>query len=206
MNKLDQHKEKAIQILRNDPVLKRLLEQHELPSPVVENDIYRVLLHSIVSQQLSTKAASTIWNRFLSLFPKKYPSPEILIELDEEKLRTSGLSRQKASYLKAIAGEALEGNLKDEVVFAMDDKSVHEHLTRIKGVGPWTVEMIMIFALGKMDVFPASDLGIQIAMKELYSINKERKALIRQMQSIAEDWRPYRSYASLLLWEFKDQR
>ncbi len=164
------------------------------------------MLNSIVSQQLSVRAAETIFNRFCALFPDTYPIPEKLLETPVEQLRAVGLSNQKATYLKNVAAYALDNNFDNQAWDSMSDEDVMNMLTQIKGVGRWTTEMILIFTLKRPDIFPADDLGIQQAMTRLCGLTSTGKALHSDMIMHAEIWRPYRSTACRLLWRWKDQR
>jgi DNA-3-methyladenine glycosylase II len=172
--------------------------------PQKQRDIYFRLMRAISGQQLSVKAASTIWERFINLFPDKYPHPSLVLEIDIEKMRQAGLSYQKARYIKAIADFALQNDITYERLIKMEDEEIILYLTSIKGVGRWTVEMILMFSLGRKDVFPADDLGIINAMKKLYNLRSTGKALRLRCIKIAEKWRPYRSHACFYLWPYKD--
>lgn len=171
-----------------------------------EPDLYRALLHAIISQQLSIKAADTIHGRFLALFPDQAPSPQYLLDLDLEILRSVGISRQKARYLQSVAVFTLEGQLQHEVVAALKDEEALAHLTRIKGVGRWTAQMLLMFSLGRPDVLPVDDVGIQNAMRALYGIRVKDKALPRRMAILARPWRPYRSTVCRYLWRWVHAR
>lgn len=195
----------AIDHLRSDPVLSTILTDFEMRAPRWEPDGYFVLMKSIVSQQLSTKAAATIWGRFLDRFAERYPQPEVVLNMSMEQLRACGLSGQKATYLQHIATFHLEHGIQSEALSSMTDQEVIQYLTQIKGVGKWTVEMLLIFGLARPDVFPVDDLGVRQAMIRLYQLSSEdTKALYKQLRQIAEAWSPYRSYASIALWEWKD--
>lgn len=191
--------------LNTDAQLANVLKTISLSIPPPHHDVYIVLMRSVVEQQLSLKAAATIWNRFLAMIDG-YPSPEIILDLDIEKMRACGLSYQKAGYLKNIAEYALHGNLNDAYIQNLDDKEAILHLTKIKGVGRWTAEMILMFSLGRPDIFPVDDLVIRQAMISLYGVTSEKRKLITDLESIAEAWRPYRSYACFALWEWKDKK
>jgi DNA-3-methyladenine glycosylase II len=196
--------EKAITHLSNDEVLKDVLDRIILPKRNPSNDVYAGLIESIVSQQLSVKAASTIHNRFLNLFPDKYPHAKGLLLLHDHELRSVGLSGQKAKYVKNVAVFFLERDLFFKDWSRLSDEEIIALLTEIKGVGQWTVEMIMMFVLSREDVLPVQDLGIQQGIRQLYGITEEKKELFAKMQEIAEPWRPYRSIACLYLWAIKD--
>jgi len=148
--------------------------------------------------------ADTIFERFLDLFEDRWPHIGQLIDLDLDQLRSVGLSRQKADYVKNVAVFFQEENL---LSYPWDDKeedSILDLLTRIKGVGQWTAEMILMFTLNRPDVFPLGDLGIQTAVSKLYGVSKEGKDWKERMTRIAEAWRPYRTYASRYLWNYLD--
>ncbi len=167
------------------------------------SDIYMDLIESIMSQQLSVKAAATIFGRFLDLFPKRYPEPMLVLELPDAEFRGAGVSRQKAGYLKNVALFAVENNLSLDALKKLGDDEIIALLTQIKGVGRWTVEMLLMFPLGRPDVFPADDLGIQIAMKKLYGLRAKGSPLRKRMFAIAEKWRPHRTLACKYLWRWR---
>ncbi len=194
----------AILHLNQDKSLRKIISTIELEPIIPSGNVYLELLESIVSQQLSVKAASTIFQRFCALFPDDYPSPELLISMKPELLRSAGLSIQKAAYLKNVAVFGLENNLEHYPWGNLTDLEIISMLTKIKGVGQWTVEMILLFTLGRPDVFPLDDLGIQQAMVRLYALPESGKQLRQRMTELAEPWRPFRSHASRLLWRWKD--
>lgn len=163
-------------------------------------DLYLDLVESILSQQLSIKAAATIHGRFLDLFPDRHPDPRRLRAMGAARLRRAGVSRQKAGYLRNVAAFALEHDLSRAALRKLGDDELIALLTQIKGVGRWTVEMLLMFPLNRPDVFPADDLGIQIAMKKLYGLRGEGPKLRGRMAAIAERWRPHRSLACKYLW------
>jgi DNA-3-methyladenine glycosylase II len=192
--------------LAQDAKLAPLLTMIELPEwPEQQTDVYATLLDSITSQQLSVKAAATIHQRFLDLFEDHYPDPNILIDLSPETLRQVGLSGQKSQYLRNTAAFFLENNLMQYNWKQHTEEEIVQLLTQIKGVGRWTVEMILMFSLHFPDVFPIDDLGVQQAIIKLYEISPDLKGkpLRKTMTEIAEPWRPYRSYASRYLWKWK---
>jgi DNA-3-methyladenine glycosylase II len=158
-----------------------------------------------MSQQLSTKVASIIHNRFLDLYGGVAPNPEQILEVPEERLRGIGLSNAKVQYVRNVARFAMEQGMTPKQLGRMTDEAVIEYLTQIKGVGKWTAEMLLMFALKREDVFPADDLGIQQAMIRLYGLDPSDKKMLRQeMHRIAAKWSPYRTYASMHLWNWKD--
>lgn len=191
-------------VFASDAVMEKLRRSQSLRKFTPSADIYFDLLNSIVSQQLSGKVADVIFGRFLDLFPKKYPSPELVSNIDIEKLRACGLSNAKAHYVKNVAVFALQRGLQLEKVSSMSDQELIDYLSQIKGVGRWTAEMILIFSLNRQDVFPIDDLAIRQSMIALYNLDSESKTLKENLVKIADGWRPNRTLASLLLWAWKD--
>ena len=191
--------------LSQDPLLKPLLEQIELPA-FVARPVYPALLESIISQQLSTRVADVIHGRFLALFEDRFPHPDQVLALSSEALRSVGLSAQKANYLRNVAGFALTPGLEPAKIHAMTDDEVVAYLTQIKGVGHWTAEMILMFALNRPDVFPVDDLVIQQTMVRLYGVEARGRPLRLRLTEIAEGWKPYRTYACRYLWRWKDTK
>lgn len=192
-----------IQHLSQDPMLARIIPDIELPTINSNPDVFNALIKSVVSQQLSTKAAATIYQRFLLLFEQGYATPQEILALDPEVLRATGFSRQKSSYVAEIARFFSEGATAYDWHSMPDQDIVHE-LTQIKGIGVWTVQMILIFHLGRPDVFPIDDLGIQQSMATLYQLPTDKRGLKTQMQICAAQWQPWRSYASRYLWKWRD--
>jgi len=193
-------------VLEKDKKLKKLISFHEPVHVRKTDDAYLSLLNSIVSQQLSVKAAATIWGRFLDLFPKRYPEPKLVLKMKDETMRGAGLSFQKAGYIKNIAEFSLVNPMDVVSLNKLDDEALVAHLTQIKGVGKWTVQMIMMFSLQRMDVFPEDDLGIQNAIKNLYALESDKKQLKADMHQIAQKWQPYRTVACMYLWKHKDNK
>ena len=191
--------------LEKDKKLKRVLQQQEPVELRRRKHIYLYLCASIMSQQLSIKVAQVIYQRFLALYGKKSPSAQHILDTPFETLRGLGLSNAKASYVQNVCRFFKEQKLTDARLYRMTDEQVVATLTQIKGVGKWTAEMILMFGLQHEDVFPADDLGIQQSMIQLYKLNPaSKKELLVQMHKVAEQWRPYRTYACLYLWRWKD--
>ncbi|PVY42388.1 DNA-3-methyladenine glycosylase family protein [Pontibacter virosus] len=191
-------------VLSSDPVLAGIIRNGKPLESSRSEDIYFKMLSAIVSQQLSTKAAATIFARFKGLFPDSYPHPHLVLETPDETLRSAGLSFQKIGYVRNVAAFAQGGNLEHSVIDVMEDEALIQHLTQIKGVGRWTVEMLLMFALERSDVLPVDDLGIQNAMKRHYGLEENGRALKARMLDIAENWRPYRTVACKYLWQSLD--
>ena len=162
------------------------------------------LMASIISQQLSTKVAAIIFSRFLALFDGKEPSCEQVLKCTN--LRSIGLSQSKVHYIQNVAEFFIANQITDKQLYAMEPDAIIDLLTQIKGVGKWTVQMLMLFSLGQEDVFAVDDLGIQQAMTRLYKIKFEtKKELHTKMLAISSKYTPYSSYACLHLWQWKDQ-
>lgn len=187
--------------LSKDPILAELSERYTLHFKNNYRTVEHALCASIISQQLSVKAADTIYSRFLALFPNNEYSSDLLLSIVHEDLRSVGLSNSKAKYVKNVAQFFQENDLHPRVWSQMDDQEIIQKLTEIKGVGVWTAQMIMIFKLERPDVFPIQDLGIRQGMIKLYALTSEKKQLNSKLIQIAESWKPYRSYASRLIWE-----
>lgn len=158
-----------------------------------------------MSQQLSTKVAKVIYHRFLALFNGEEPTPQQVLATAPETLRAIGLSNAKVSYVHNVARFCIAQNIDDHTLLLMPDEEVIALLTQIKGVGRWTVEMLLMFTLGREDVFATDDLGIQQAMIKLYNIKTtDKKALKEKMLKLSAKWKPYRTYACMHLWRWKD--
>lgn len=191
--------------LSKDKRFKKLIDGREPFALTKKKDICVYLCASIMSQQLSTKVADVIYRRFLDLYGGKAPKPQQIIDTDHETLRGIGLSNAKANYVRNVASFAIEQGLDHKVLGKMSNEEVIQYLTQIKGVGKWTVEMLLMFALGREDVFSPDDLGLQNAMIHIYKLNRDDKKLFREkLLSISSKWSPYRTYACLHLWHWKD--
>ena len=170
------------------------------------NKIYLRLCSSILSQQLSTKVASILYERFLGLYAQKEPSIEQILETPTSTLREIGFSNAKASYVHNVCEFFIENKLTDARLHTMSNEELIDLLTQIKGVGRWTVEMLLIFTMQREDVFAYDDLGLRQGVIKLYKITETDKKLLRQkVEKIALKWSPYRSYASLHLWQMANE-
>jgi DNA-3-methyladenine glycosylase II len=188
-------------LMRVDRTLATVIKQ---VGPCGLPDIPRVppfmaLAEAIASQQLSTKAADTIFGRFCGLFaPDGIPEPARLLLLDDETIRGVGFSRSKVVFLQDLASRVVDGRLELDTLHLREDLHVIEQLTAVKGIGSWTAEIFLMFRLHRADVFPADDLGLVKAAQRLYGMRQRpsKKRLLR----MAEAWRPYRSIAAWYLW------
>ena len=194
-----------LQYLEKDKILTKAIENLEADiHPEFDIDIYLSLLNSIVSQQLSTKVVRIIWNRFTDLFVDGYPKATDLLATEHNLLRGIGLSNNKANYLKNVAEFSLDNTISFDYLQLKNDDEIIEYLTQIKGVGKWTVQMILMFPMDRQNVFPIDDLGIQNVMKKLYQLDFEKKELKQKLNELAENWHPYKTLASKYIWKIGD--
>ena len=192
--------------MRRDPVMRDLIRRHGACG-LADNqhtDPYKALVHSIMSQQLSSKAAATIARRFDDLFGGTFPTPQQVLDTPEEKLRSVGLSGMKVSFVRDLARRIEDGSLRLDALDAMTDEDVVDALTEVKGIGRWTAEMFLMFRLHRPDVLPVGDLGIVNAIKKQYRLRKIPTP--DRMIRIGESWRPYRSIACWYLWASLDNK
>jgi DNA-3-methyladenine glycosylase II len=160
-----------------------------------------------VSQQLSVKVADVILQRFMDIYDGISPTPKQVIGTSHEKLRSIGLSNAKANYVRNVAQFAIDQGLQLDKLQAMSDDEIFAYVGVIKGVGKWTIHLLLMFILGREDIFIADDMGVQNAMAKLFSLDKSnRKKLRQQIIEIAEKWSPYRSYLNVHLWQWLNTR
>jgi len=195
------------QLRSSDPVMRRLVdEQGPLDEEARQRgrptEAYGALVRSIVGQQLSTKAARTIYERLTAMFGDRTPTPAELLAADPEEVRSAGLSRPKVSYLRSLAEHVESGELELDRLTELSDDDVTEQLTAVKGLGQWTADMFLIFHLSRPDVLPVGDLGIRRAVERQYGLDDLPDAA--RLLEIGEPWRPQRSLASLYLWRSLD--
>jgi len=195
------YKKAILHFKKVDPVLFNLAKAVEPFKLSIHPDPFIRLTRSIVGQQLSVKAASTIYERVEQLFEKSI-SPKGLIELPDNKLRAAGLSRQKVSYLKDLAQKVLDRHVELDKFGELESEKIAEELIAIKGIGRWTAEMFLMFSLGRPDIFSHGDLGLQNAIKRAYQLKK--KPTTKQIERISSKWSPYRTYAAIILWRSLD--
>jgi DNA-3-methyladenine glycosylase II len=185
---------------RRDPVIRTLVQKYG-PCRMASHqhtEPFQALVHAIISQQLSTKAAATIAARFTSLFPGGFPTPARVAATPDATLRGVGLSGQKLGYLRDLCQRIQSGALPLDAIEAMPDAEVIAALTQVKGIGTWTAEMFLMFRLHRPDVLPVGDLGIVKAIQQQYRLRKTPKP--ERLLEIGEAWRPYRSVACWYLW------
>ncbi len=205
MSKLDSFVEeltKAERLLaRRDKRLGAFIKRYGACSIRPHTRYFQTLVGSIISQQLSTKAADTIHKRFLALYkPVRTPRPEHILATPDENLRACGMSFSKIAYIKDIAAKTGDGTLKFNRLSKMTDDEIIEMLTQVKGIGVWTVHMFLIFSLGRMDVLPVGDLGVRRGIQLAYGF--DQLPTPEEMERVADEngWRPYCSVASWYLW------
>ena len=191
-------------LLRKDPVLAALIRAHG-PCGLADGvriDYFSALVRSIIFQQLSTKAASTIHARLVALLPDGGMTAPWIAALTEEQLRSVGISRQKSMYLRDLSAKVASGALALEGVEALDDEGVIAALTTVKGIGRWTAEMFLMFRLHRPDILPVGDLGILTAVQRAYGLRK--RPTPERLRKLGDAWKPYRSIACWYLWRSLD--
>ncbi len=189
---------RAIKFLKKDPKLANIIESvGTYKISLIENP-YESLVEAIITQQLSGKAAKSISSRFRSLY-KKYPKPSDVLKTPDSKLQKAGLSKMKISYIKDLSNRIEAKELRLKALHEMSDDQVVAELTKVKGIGRWTAEMFLIFSLGREDVLPVGDLGLKKGIQRLYSLKEIPEE--KQIEELAERWRPYRTVATWYLWK-----
>jgi DNA-3-methyladenine glycosylase II len=189
-------------VRRRDPKLKPILDARGVLEFKPEGEPFESLVESILSQQLAGSAASAIIKKVRALFPDGELEPKRIHHVDARKLRAAGVSPQKLSYLKDLAARVVEGTLDLGALESMPDAEIIEVLDEVKGIGPWTVHMFLIFTLGRPDVLPVDDYGIRTSVQRVYGLSQLPKKA--DIERLAERWRPYSTVASLYLWHAKD--
>ncbi|MGX5818261.1 DNA-3-methyladenine glycosylase family protein [Chitinophaga lutea] len=198
------HHDVYIPHLQKDKKLARIVTGPLDLLPVRRN-IALKLIGSIMSQQLSVKVADVIYKRFLALYGGKEPRPQQILDTPAETLRAIGLSNAKVTYVHNVAAFVIAEKLTDARLRKMENDEVIAYLTRIKGVGRWTVEMLLMFYLGREDVFAIDDWGLQSAMTRIYKLDPtDKKAYKTRLLQLSARWAPYRTHACRYLWAWKD--
>jgi len=195
------HDEAIEHLCRSDRVLARLIQQVGVCQlKPRRGSPFQTLVHSVAHQQLNGTAAKTILNRVVALYPgRRFPRPEDLLATPDDRLRGAGLSRAKVAAVKDIAAKTLEGIVPtSRAITNMSSEVILERLTIIRGVGPWTVEMLLMFRLGRLDILPATDFGVRKGFALIY--RRKDLPLPAEVLKHGERWRPYRTIASWYLW------
>ncbi len=191
--------QQALKVLARDPRFKKLIAKHGAPVWRPRGTAFRSLARAIIHQQVSTAAAKSIERKFLSLFPRdSFPTPARVAALSVHQLRAAGLSAQKATYLHDLAAKFSDGTVRHRKLPYMTNDEIVEHLTKVKGIGVWTVHMFLIFTLRRPDVLPVGDLGIRKGFQAIYGSKTLPDAA--EMERRAAAWRPHASVASWYLW------
>jgi DNA-3-methyladenine glycosylase II len=186
-----------------DKRMEKLIDKFGPPNFNLMNNYYESLIRSIVYQQLSGKAASIIYERFLDLFVFDiYPEPKDILAVSIETLRSSGLSYQKVNYIRDLSEKWQEGTMNLTDIDSMTDEEISSELIKVKGIGQWTADMFLMFTLGRPDVFPFGDLGIQKGVMILTNMN--RLPTQKEMERKTKKWQPYRTVAAWYLWKLVD--
>lgn len=191
---------KATAHLSKDSILAKLISKHPPFDWPKTGDIFTDMVESIINQQLSLASAASIYGRFKKLF-KNSITPKNTLKLSIDQLKTVGLSRQKSTYIQNVARAIVSGELDVKNLHKLKDQQIMDQLTGIKGIGPWSANMILMFSLNRPDIFPVGDLGLRTAMSRLYKLNRENQ---KKMVVIARKWSPYRTLASRYLWQSLD--
>ena len=192
---------KALNHLRKDPIMRELISEYGTPDLNNKNDCFNALIKSIIFQQLSGKSAGKIYHRFINLFGNKIPEVNLLRNMQLDSLRDIGLSERKSKYIIGVADYFHSGG-KDIDFYKLSNLEVYNELITIKGIGPWTIDMFLMFTLGREDVLPVRDLGIQKGFQK--ALRLKNLPSEERMKKIASKWRPYRTIACWYLWAIVD--
>lgn len=189
-----------------DPVLAPVIARYGLPTILPHRNYYEALVGEIISQQLSVKAARSIHDRFLALFQGTFPDPKTILEREVEELRTAGLSRAKATYIRDLAERIIAGEVRFDHFDQLDNQTISAELTAVKGIGEWTSHMFLMFCMGRLDVLAYGDLGIRVGVTELYELPS--LASPDQVKIIAKEnhWHPYETVACWYVWASRDNK
>ncbi|MDP1624980.1 MAG: DNA-3-methyladenine glycosylase 2 family protein [bacterium] len=188
---------------KTDPRLHKVSLAFDIPDVKASKDLFRDICWTIIGQQLSGKAADTIFARFEILLPRKKVEPKVILKLSDAQMRSAGLSGAKSRAIKSLAEHVLSGELNLASLPSLPDAEVVLNLTKVKGIGPWTAEMLLMFSLGRMDVFSIGDLVLR---KELMNLHGWKKLPSeKKIAAALAAWSPYRTYAARILWKIADQ-
>lgn len=188
---------------KSDPLLHRAALKHEIEEITPADDLFRDIVWTIVGQQLSSRAANAIFERFQKLFTRGRITPNTVLKLSDEKMRTCGLSGAKVRAIKHFANSVQRGKLDMKTIPLLSDELVVVELTKVKGIGPWTAQMVLMFSLGRADIFSPGDLGLRKGIVQLYGLKKFPSD--KKLAAITKKWSPYRTYAARILWKVADK-
>ena len=189
----------ATKFLKKDPKLAKIIKQVGDYNVKITKNRYQSLVEAIIAQQLSGAAAGAILKKFKKLYKVKFPKPIEVIKTPDSKLRSAGLSKMKISYIKDLSKKIETNQLNMRIISTKSDEYVVEQLTNVKGIGRWTAEMFLIFSLGRLDVLPVGDLGLKKGIQLMHSFNELPNE--KEIERLAESWRPYRTVATWYLWK-----
>jgi DNA-3-methyladenine glycosylase II len=193
-----------LHLSQNDDVLAKLIGQFGPFTPEPHTNYYYELVSSIISQQLSVKAAATIEKRFVALFGDEFPTPEQIVAVDIEQLRSVGMSRPKASYVIDLARHIIDGELQLDHLPQRSNDEIIKELIAVKGIGEWTAHMFLIFALGRLDVLPVGDLGFRAGVQRNYGFDHLPSSIECKQVAKKYSWHPYESVATWYMWKSLD--
>lgn len=192
------HKE-ATKFLKKDPKLAKIIKKVGDYNVKITKNRYQSLVEAIIAQQLSGSATESILKKFKKLFKSKFPKPVEVIKTPDSKIRSTGLSKMKIMYIKDLSKKIQSKKLNMKIISTKSDEYIVEHLTDVKGIGRWTAEMFLIFSLGRLDVLPVGDLGLKKGIQLMYSLKELPNE--KEIERIAESWKPYRTVATWYLWK-----
>ena len=185
-----------------DPIIARVIREVG-PFLLKRNKNYFIVLcKPIISQQISTKAAESIFKRFRKIFDGKFPTPRRVLALNEAAMRGAGLSKQKTDYLKNLSGKFLDKTIRPQRLVYLSNEELIQQLIAVHGIGRWTAEMFMIFSLNRLDILPIGDLGFRLALKNLY--NMKSLPSVKKMKGLGKKWHPYETIATWYAWRTQD--
>lgn len=193
-----------IHLAKHDKILAGLIDRYDVSIPEAHINYFEELVSSVISQQLSVKAAQTIEKRFKDLFGDNFPNPQQILEKDVAEIRGAGLSRPKIGYIQDLAVKVLDGTVAFDDLDSLTNREIITELINVKGIGQWTAHMFLIFSLGRMDVLPTGDLGIRSGIKKLYGFDNLPTPDEIETLAQANSWAPFESVASLYVWKSLD--
>jgi DNA-3-methyladenine glycosylase II len=198
------YKKALLHFKKIDQKLYRASLEFEIVDIKPSNDLFRDIVWTIIGQQLSGKAADTIFDRFETLFPVRNITPQKILKLSDEKMRNSGISEAKIRALRDLSTKVLSGEVDLDKIYSLSDTDVTLELIKVKGIGPWTAEMVLMFSLGRTDIFSTGDLGLKKGLMHLYGWKKlpNQKKLLKTINQ----WSPYKTYAAKILWKIADKK
>lgn len=197
---MDELQKAATYLAAHDPVLAPIIATAPLPGFRAHTNYYQALVNSIIGQQLSVKAAATIKQRFAQLFGEDVPQPGHILAKSTEELRSAGLSKPKAAYIQDLARHIQNGTVRFDTINSLSNEEIITELTQVKGIGEWTAHMFLLFCMARLDVLPVGDLGVRVAVRNLYGLSQLPAPDDIRLIAKQNAWTPYESVASWYLW------